>query len=495
MLRLPGFIFRILGIDDSDFTVIARAIAHGAMPYRDVVDIKPPLAFLLYLPNAISNALWPVQLEGALFVVATALCLGLFARRAWESEEAGIAAAFLSLAVGLCEAPTVSTELLMNLPTAAGLALFARAEVEGRKRDDLLAGILLGLAALIRHQAIFTLGTLGLATLLLGIFLRRDWFLRCTALAIAFALPWFCTLAIFHLLGALPEFIEWVFARNFGYVSQGAGSALMRCLQSIGVCIVAAAPLAWWAALSGAASTLRSIRSRAELASPAARLRLIATALLAISFVPVSLGGRFYEHYFLQLVPAAAIVGAGPLATLVATLRTRRAATRAALTALALLPMLGNLGYVFARGVMHQYPLQNEKVIAIGDWVRANTTPSDRLFVWGHFSPIYLASERLPATRYLTTSWHVGNFDPGHLDDSIDLRRFVSQRDVERTVEDLAKSPRALIIDTSPADIHSWHRIPLTLVPGLDEVISRGWVEVARPGGARVLQRRTLSGH
>ncbi len=489
-LRLPGLLFHILGIDDSDFTVIARAMAKGAVPYRDIVDIKPPLAFALYLPNAWAHALWPVQVLGVLFVAGTALCLGLAARRLWQSESAAVCAAFLSLFAGLCELPTVSTELLMNLPTAAALALFARAEHEDRRGGDLLAGLLLGLATLIRHQAIFTLGALGLAVLCLGVYLRRPWLWRCLALSLGFALPWLATLAVFHALAALPDFLEWVIVRNVSYVGQGAGSALWRLAKSLAVCVLLGAPLAWWAALAGFAEAARSALSRASLSSPAARLRVTLALLLAVSWVPVSLGGRFYEHYFLQLVPAVALLGAGPLAALAAGFSARPRATRAALLAVALLPAIGSVGYGMWRGLTGDYPLQDRRVALIGDWVRAHSAPSDRLFVWGHESPLYLAADRLPGTRYITTSWHLGNFDPAHLDDSIDLRRFRSARDVQRTLDDLAAHPPALVIDTAPANIHSFGRVPLSLVPALEAAIDGGWVEVARPGGARVLRRR-----
>lgn len=491
VLRLPGFVWKILGIDDSDFTVIARAIAHGAVPYRNVVDIKPPLAFLLYLPNAWIHALWPVQLEGALFVAASALVLGLAARRTWGSERAGVLAAFLAVAAGMCEAPTVSTELLMNLPTAVALALFARAEHEGRRTDDILAGACLALASLVRHQAIFTLGALGLAVILLGLFTRRPWFLRATLLAIGFALPWLATIAAFHVIGALPDFINWVFLRNFRYVGQNAGSTAARLLQSLAVCILGAAPLAWWAALAGGREALRDVRTSGALASPEARLRVTWALLLAVSCVPVSLGGRFYEHYFLQFVPAVALLGAGPLEALLARAAAWTRPRRAALAALAVLPALGSTGYATARGLLGQYPLQNPKVQAIGAWMREHTAPGATVFVWGHYSPIYLAADRPLGTRYLTTSWHLGNFDPSHLDNGVDLRRFRSDRDVKNTLDDLARRRPDWVIDTTPSDIHDWHRLPLSLLPDLEAAIAAGWAPVGEmPGGARVLRRR-----
>ena len=491
ILRLPGLLWGILGIDDSDFTVIARAMAHGEVPYRDIVDIKPPLAFVCYLPNAwFGEALWPVQVEGVIVVVATALILGVAARRTWGSDGAAVCAAALAVAAGLCEAPTVSTELLMNLPTAAALAVFARSEEESREQDDLIVGVLVGIASLIRHQAIFTLGALGLAVVLFGTVLRqRSWFRRCLLLAAGVLLPWFATIAAFRALGALPEFVDWVLIRNIRYVGESAGSAWFRLAQSLAVCVFASCLLPWLMGSRAVLSILKRQDLLGQLAEPQYRLRIAWTILLVVSCVPVSLGGRFYEHYFLQFVPPLALLGAGPLEALLARWKDLPSARRAGWISLAVLPAIGSLAYSGARGVLRNYPLQNPQVQAIGTWLRRNSSPADRLFVWGHFSPIYLAAGRLPGTRYVTTSWQLGNFDPEHIDDRVDLRRFRSDRDTQLTMVDLKERRPEWIIDTAPANIHSWHKLPLSLLPDLESQIASGWKEVTRAGGARLLHR------
>jgi len=43
LLRLPGFAFGVLNIDESDYLVYGAGILKGLLPYRDLVEIKPPL--------------------------------------------------------------------------------------------------------------------------------------------------------------------------------------------------------------------------------------------------------------------------------------------------------------------------------------------------------------------------------------------------------------------------------------------------------------------
>src|ERR1700682_1947079 len=48
LLRLPGFVFGALNIDESDYLTYAAGIWKGLLPYRDLVEIKPPLGYFTY---------------------------------------------------------------------------------------------------------------------------------------------------------------------------------------------------------------------------------------------------------------------------------------------------------------------------------------------------------------------------------------------------------------------------------------------------------------
>jgi len=142
------------------------------------------------------------------------------------------------------------------------------------------------------------------------------------------------------------------------------------------------------------------------------------------------------------------------------------------------------------RGIAGAYPEQEPRTRALAQWLRSNTAPGDALFVWGHYSPIYTMSDRLPGTRYVNTSPHMGNFDPAHLPAGFDPAQHRARADVEATLEDLEKRRPSWFVDTSPAGIHLWDRIPLSAFPELARYREEHYVEVARPGGAPVYRRR-----
>jgi len=467
VLRVPAFVYGVLDIDESDFALIARRIAQGAMPYVDIADIKPPLAFLAYLPSGIfeSVPLWPMQAVAVLWVAATSLVLRAAARRMTGSEVAGWCAAWLALVAGFCELPKVSTEILMNLPSAAALWFWVRAEQEEGKWFDLAAGACIGLASLFRHQGAVLLLSLG------AVMLVRGRVGRLLSMAAGFALPWGLAGGFFAGTGHFAEFWDWVVRRNFRYTSLHQGW-LGRFAEGV-LPSLAATLAAWIVAVRASAGALRRGPSAIEAG-------LIAS--LAASCAAICLGGRFYSHYFLQFIPLLALLGAGEAAAMI-----RKWPRTAA--ALCLLPALVLGGVTIGRGMENGYPCQEPRARLLAGWLEENTRPDERLFVWGHFSPIYLMSHRLPGTRYLTTSVHVGNFDPAHVPPGFDLSPFRSDADVALTLSDLERNRVPLFIDTAPAGIHSWNRVPLSTVPALARYLAEHYRPVAEVAGARIYRR------
>jgi hypothetical protein len=476
LLRLPGFVFGILNIDESDFLVFGAGIWKGLLPYRDLVEIKPPLGYFTYA-LAFGFSLWPIRVLGVLWIFATALVLRGAARRWTGSEEAGWAAAWLSLLAGLVEVPSFGSESMMNLPVALALWLFVRGR---RGRDLFLCGVCAGVATLYRHQAAIAPLALAIALLIRP---EQTWgrtFSSVAAIGGGALLPWVAVGVFYAGLGQFPAFAEWTIWRNVSYVATGqAGSALARGAASIAICVVAAS-LPW------ALAVRETLRPR-----PDAVWRALAL-LLWLTWVSVALGGRFYEHYFLQFVPPLALLGAPLAADLARHWRELSRATRALTSVAVVAPLTVWLAFVWGKGIAGGYPEQEPRVRALAAWLRGHTAPTDTLFVWGHYTPIFTLARRLPGTRYVNTSVHIGNFDPAHVPDDFDPARNRSQRDVAATILDLDRRKPPWFVDTAPAGIHRWDRFPLSAFGELSRYRDEHYVEVARPGGAVVYVRRGL---
>ena len=74
--RASSAVFGVVNIDETDFGLIARVLSQGGVMYRDVVEMKPPLVYVAYLPSAWTHfSLWPVRVVGVLVLFATCLVL------------------------------------------------------------------------------------------------------------------------------------------------------------------------------------------------------------------------------------------------------------------------------------------------------------------------------------------------------------------------------------------------------------------------------------
>src|SRR5678815_41278 len=82
IFRIPAFVFGVMDIDETDFLVSARMMAEGAIPYVDVVEKKPVLAYLFYWPTTVFGfRLWPMQILSVCWIFATCWVLGRAAER------------------------------------------------------------------------------------------------------------------------------------------------------------------------------------------------------------------------------------------------------------------------------------------------------------------------------------------------------------------------------------------------------------------------------
>ncbi len=484
LARASSFVFGVVNIDETDFALIARVLNQGGVMYRDVVEMKPPLVYVAFLPSAWTHfSLWPARVVGVLVLFATCLVLRRLALAWGYGQRAGWLCAWAGLLATLCELPSVNAVLLMNLPSALALLALVRARRTEALRWALLAGTWAGIASLVKQQAGILLVALvvgalwptpgaGVPTASVGTRLRS-----LTLLLGGFLAPWLLALAVFSALGARADFLEWNFFRNVQYVAGTADAPWGRLAASVALCILLATPLLWVLALREALRPWDAVRA------------MLVSALL-LTWVPVSLGGRFYEHYFLQFAPPLAVLAGVSADRLLSRWGTLSRLWRGTTVSLLLLPVLGSIGWGFLRGFLGEYPAQEPRTREVAAWLRAHAAPGDRLFVWGHYTPLYWLSELDPGTRYLNTSAHMGNFDPSHLPEGFDVSPFKSDVDIQRTLEDLEGRRPAWVVDTSPADIHHWARVPLAKFPALQAYIEAHYQVVATPAGAVVYRRK-----
>ena len=466
LLRSASLAFGVMDIDEAHWTLIGKVIRQGGLPYRDIADHKPPLLFFLYaLLGAPGGG--RLQVTHALmlpWIAGTALLCGATTRRLTCSAAAGTASALAYLLLCCSNLHTASSELLADLPVAAALAVLPlRAPDRGWRA--LPAGLLLGLAVLVRPQA-----GIGLcAALFCLLLLRRGAGARLGALLlcmVGFLVPLAVTVWAFARCGELSSLFDWTVRRNLGYPPP-AGWIFVFLIYTATYGL----PLLW-ALLLGGPSLSKAARDLLARRRPD-ELVVLGGALLGLACLGVAQGRRFYAHYYVQLALPLALL-AGPALASLASGRERR--RRQLLVVAGLLAGLSALAFAavgWVRGALSNFPSQDPRAASVVAFLRSPAAPPGRLLLWGDYSHIYLDAGRLPGARFYNAAPLVGNFDARQVPEGFDVSRHVSTRDVALYLEDARRLGPTVLVDTSTGPIHSWDRFPMRKVEPIWDYVQR----------------------
>ena len=179
---------------------------------------------------------------------------------------------------------------------------------------------------------------------------------------------------------------------------------------------------------------------------------------LLSAVIGVVSGTRFFGHYYWQLLPPLCILAARGT-TQVSAKWTRIGVASMALT---------SAGAAIAAVALHLGgPSTDYETLA--DYVKANTTPDEKIFVWGHEPSLFWAADRLPASRVITTGFLTGHTTgrPAGFD-SIDKAVPGLWADV---MADLNAHPPTLFFDTQPDDPLDPPDFPMSDYPPIEEFV------------------------
>lgn len=507
ILRLPAFWTPILDVDEAQFAGFADWLLHGGIPYQASLDTKPLGIYWFY--QAVfwifgRNNMIAVHLVTALWVWLTAMLCWRIAERVFPREEkadsflrgSGFWAALFYAVFTTTFVPkfiSTSIVIVMMLPLMASIAFAVDWERTGKLGFMWLSGICWGAACLFKYQAGINLVVMGAFLLIAKPLLARS--LR--EIKLKAFLSFLCggafvglSFALFlKAAGAFEDFLRWSIMGSAAYV--GAGTELTHFWKRLAVrggSFVASTVLIW---VLAALSSVRILRGLRKHPGPAAQGQVLVLIWLVLSVVPVATGGKFYAHYFLQLLPALCILAAAPAASFIGN-------ARKALIALLIAGMLVPAVGFFAARLMADdiYRAINEEnpnaYIPIAAYIQNRTGESDTIFVWGFASPIYTFSNRLGASRFLWCDWLTGRVSgtASAKDPSFDTAEFISEGSWELLFEDLEKNKPLYFVDTSPGNHHDYGKYPIAKYPLLKRYLDNHYAFEASVNGADIYRRK-----
>ena len=184
---------------------------------------------------------------------------------------------------------------------------------------------------------------------------------------------------------------------------------------------------------------------------------------LVLSYLAIFIGWRFPGHYHLAVLPPLSILAGQAFSRFVAEQRrfprARWRWIRAGIIGAAALPAIGFLTVAFATRV------KELDFLPIVQHIVKETTPNDRIFVWGSSPKLYSFSDRRMATRFVSCSHLVGAY-ASRPREVRDRGKSVIPGTWAMFQSDWEAHPPMLIIDTSAVD-KFWSKHPMTRYPVL----------------------------
>ena len=485
-LRLPNHRIAIINVDEADFVVEAGSLLEGGRPYVDFVEKKPPLIYVLFAAGMSLVGRYDLPALRLLlipYLLLTALFVSLIGRRLFGERQGLLALPLYAVAVSVgppLDMHAVNAESLFLLPLALGTWL----ALGGRPAHWLAAGVAIACASLIKQQA-------GMQLPIMAAFLvwqnrgRTRWQAP-AALGAGFLATWLATAAVLRAIGSWDEFIYWTLTVNRYYIHNGnsLGDAIGLLVRALMV-LVSASPALWLFGIAGLPLALRR---------PNEAGHALTLLWFCGSCVPLSLGGRFFPHYFLQLFPPLVLLASNAAVALWdRTARwpwTRTTLAAAVSSVLLVWPAVHwtRQGQDVERvSTPHAVPSARR----LADYIRQETAPDARILVWGYGSAIYFLSERRPATRFPYVTYLVGAVEatPSWWNPFQPSAPLQIPRAWDLLFEDLAKHPPELVVDTAAAHYFAFWKFPPARYPRLQGYLDRGYdrTEVA---GFPVWRRR-----
>ncbi len=491
--RLPAVIHP-RPINDEDFYMVAAIeILDGGKPYVDVVERKPPLLLWTYalLVGLVGPYNWSgIHLASVLWTLFTMAGVYAVGRQLFDAKTGLIAASLYGIFLPWAGPSNLALngEMLMNLPIIWAYFLGLRPSGSRLRLELLLAGALLCTGFLLKQPAAIAAVPLGLYLLSSGYRTTRHLtgthsMLHAVLLVVGFFGVLGVVATVLWNQGILRETIYWTITDND--VPHGPLDPVFwryGLAQSLAF-VAACAPLV----LGGVMSLAGRFRGVVGWADRRPELFALVGLLIA-SAVGVSASGRFYAHYYIQLVL--------PLAVLAAPVFMHIWTSTSGKPFWLFRPRVTQAWLAFMTAgflLWHTWDLRQVRDISeVARYVRMHSAPDDRIFVWGQAITIYADAERRPASRYTVTYPLTGYIQKSPLtaDPDYDTSDRIHPGAWEILEEELLRDPPRYIVDTEAVnEVPKYH---IDRFPILQRILVQHYEPVHRaPRG--VIYRRVAS--
>jgi len=398
--------------DEGEFAYIGQLLIKGISPFAHSYTMKLPGVSMVYAVSMFLFGQTPTGVHlGLLFVnLATVFLVWLLARRLYGQNAAlaaGASYALLSLSYSVLGFISHATHFVVFF-SLAGFLLLLRYLDSGRTVHLAASGVMFGLALMMKQHAAL-LFVSALVYLLYrswkGTSTGRHWLPGQLAILLSgAALPYAVIVFIALGSGEFDNFWFWTVQYAFEYAVGPTLSQGMEDLLANFSAVVNAQPLLWLFAFSGILLLCTRHGRRVD--------RFFILSLLLFSFLALCPGLVFRPHYFILLLPVAALLIGALINSAELALASSQPGSQLELIPLLLLALAVFSGLYQER--QQFFSLTPEQVsranygsnpfpeaVQIAGYLKEHTTPEDRIAVLGSEPEIFFYADRVSATGFI----------------------------------------------------------------------------------------------
>ncbi|MFZ2152680.1 MAG: hypothetical protein WAV41_01315 [Microgenomates group bacterium] len=409
LLRLPSLFEPYWYGDEGIYLVLGQAIRRGLVLYTQIHDNKPPT---LYYLAALAQTVFGFRLLLALFMAGAYYYFYLLSNKLLSSKLSQVSCfLFLVLtSIPLIEGNIANAEVFMLLPTIAGIYYFLYSHSSFK---FLVSGLLLGFAFTIKIPVVVEFGFLGLWLLINNKNNIYSTLKNLFFFSLGFIFPFTLYFIYFYFKGALSDFVFASILQNFGYLSSWQTGTHSGTATNSGLIIRAVTLLVFW-------GTTYYLYLKKYLTK---NTYLILFWFSATIFGAL-LSARPYPHYLIQVTP--------PLCLLILAIFDSKLHPKIRYFILFLCFVFCVLIFRFkfyaypvfsyyknyyshltslsSRSYRNYFGSRVDDTYQISQYLKDNTSPNDKIFVWADEPYIYALSSRLPVGRF-TVAYHIVDFN------------------------------------------------------------------------------------
>jgi hypothetical protein len=396
--------------DEGEYAYGGQLFLQGIPPYSQLYNMKLPGIYAVYA--AIISVFGATHAGIHLGLLVANILAGIFLfllTRELAGVVAGLVAAacFAVISIGQpVQGIFANSEHFVIVPMLAGFFLLAKSR-KGCNGTLFLAGFLLGLSFIIKqHGALFIAGA--------GIYLLIDFFrdkpyklgllvVRIGLFSVGVFLPYIATCLLFLWAGLFDKFWFWTIEYASAYASQVAWQSAIGNLRYRLAEIFAVAPAIWILAALGVPTLFLTAKTRKN--------AIFIYVFVVFSILAICPGLFFRPHYFVLLLPAAAMLAGISAAVLVNLNKWPGSKGIAVTTCLIVSACLGHSIYKQHVFLFKMTPEQIVRAtywpnpfiesLPIAKYIKEHIVPADKIAVIGSEPQIYFYADRQSASGYI----------------------------------------------------------------------------------------------